>query len=511
MANPIRQLASETAIYGLSTILARIINFLFVPFYTRLLTTASYGVVTEFMAYIAVLQVFLTMGLETGCFRFASRPGADSDSVFTSALGAVSGLSFTVLAILIAFAGPIAGGLGYGGYENCIMQVGGILCIDSITAILFAKLRQEHKALKFAVLKTVKIITETVVNILLFFPFAGYCASLAATRGVEVDSLGGSDCWLLNFVSPSPDFSYVIFAIFASCIVCGLLLLPTLLRMSFKFNGKLLKEMMAYSIPLMIAGLPGVVNDFLDRILFRFFDHSADAWRSSLGIYQAAVKLSVIMSLFIQMFRFAAEPFFFQRAAERNSKELYAKVMEYFTAFCGLIFLGVILYIDIISLILGKDFRSGVGVVPIMLMSYILLGMQFNVSMWYKLSGKTSMAIYITLSGLVVTVIVNVLFMPAYSYWAAAAAHLASYLVMFIVCAVLGQKYYPIPYRWGRIALLIVLMLGVYGCSLAIDSAFFSGEALAALSWSFLAKFGVHTLLIAGYLALAFLTLRRKS
>ena len=511
MANPIRQLASETAIYGLSTILARIINFLFVPFYTRLLTTASYGVVTEFMAYIAVLQVVLTMGLETGCFKFASRSGADSDSVFTNALSAVSGLSFTILAILIAFAGPIAGGLGYGGYENCIMYVGGILCIDSITAILFAKLRQEHKALKFAVLKTVKIITETAVNILLFFPFSGYCASLAATLGVDVAKLGGSDCWLLYFVSPTPDFSYVIFAIFASCIICGLLLLPTLLHISFKFNGKLLKEMKAYSIPLMIAGLPGVVNDFLDRILFRFFDHSAEAWRSSLGIYQAAVKLSVIMSLFIQMFRFAAEPFFFQRAADRNSRELYAKVMEYFTAFCGLIFLGVILYIDIISLILGKDFRSGVGIVPVMLMSYILLGMQFNVSMWYKLSGKTSMAIYITLSGLVVTVVVNVLFMPLYSYWAAAFAHLASYLVMFIVCAVLGQKYYPIPYRWGRIAGMIALMLGIYGCSLAIDAAFFSKEVSSVLSWPFLAKFGVHTLLIVGYLALAFLTLRRKS
>ncbi|MGN0188228.1 MAG: lipopolysaccharide biosynthesis protein [Candidatus Cryptobacteroides sp.] len=511
MANPIRQLASETAIYGLSTILARIINFLFVPFYTRLLTTASYGVVTEFMAYIAVLQVVLTMGLETGCFKFASRAGTDSDSVFTNALSAVSGLSFAVLAILIAFSGPIAGGLGYGGYENCIMYVGGILCIDSITAILFAKLRQEHKALKFAVLKTVKIITETVVNILLFFPFAGYCASLASSLGRDVTSLGGSDCWLLRFVSPSPDFSYVIFAIFVSCIVCGLLLLPTLLRMSFKFNGKLLKEMMAYSIPLMIAGLPGVVNDFLDRILFRFFDHSAEAWRSSLGIYQAAVKLSVIMSLFIQMFRFAAEPFFFQRAAEKNSKELYAKVMEYFTAFCGLIFLGVILYIDVISLILGKDFRCGVGVVPIMLMSYILLGMQFNVSMWYKLSGKTSMAIYITLSGLVVTVIVNVLFMPTYSYWAAAFAHLASYLVMFIVCAVLGQKYYPIPYRWGRIVLLIALMLGIYGCSLGIDSVFFKDEAVSVLSGPFLAKFGVHTLLIAAYFALAFLTVRRRS
>ena len=150
-------------------------------------------------------------------------------------------------------------------------------------------------------------------------------------------------------------------------------------------------------------------------------------------------------------------------------------------------------------------------IVPIMLLSYMMLGMLFNVSMWYKLSGKTSMAIYITLSGLVVTVVVNVLFMPLYSYWAAAFAHLASYLVMFIVCAVLGQKYYPIPYRWGRIAGMIALMLGIYGCSLAIDAAFFSKEVSSVLSWPFLAKFGVHTLLIVGYLALAFLTLRRKS
>ncbi|MCM1501448.1 MAG: oligosaccharide flippase family protein [Bacteroidales bacterium] len=499
MANPIKQLAGETAVYGLSTILARIINFLFVPFYTRLLTTESYGVVAEFMAYIAVLQVVLVLGLETGCFRFANRENADPKAVYSNALAAVSGISLAFLALMVAFSGPISAWLGYEGYGSCIMYMGGILAMDSITAILFAKLRQEHKALKFALLKTVKIITETVVNILLFFPFASYCADRAASAGIPAGSLGADQVWLLHFVSPVPDFSYVIFAIFVSCVVCTLLFVPSLMRFSFELDGKLLKQMLVYSIPLMVAALPGVLNDFLDRILFRFFDTGADAWRSSVGIYQAAVKISVIMSLFIQMFRFAAEPFFFQRTQDKGSKELYAKVMEYFTAFCGLVFLGVILYIDVISLILGRDFRAGIGIVPIMLLSYMLLGMLFNVSMWYKLSGKTSMAIYITLAGLAVTAVVNIVFMPLYSYWAAAFAHLASYLVMFIISAYLGQKNYPIPYRWGRIALIFIGMGLFYVLSMLSSHFLFPGADFSCGLSSMILKLVFNTALVVLY------------
>ena len=511
MGNPLKQLAGETAIYGLSTILARIINFLFVPIYTRCLTTESYGVVTEFMAYIAVLQVVLVLGLETGCFRFANREGTSPKAVYSDALAAVTGVSMAFLALMVAFAGQIASGLGYGGYENCIVYVGGILAIDSITAILFAKLRQEHKAFRFAIFKTIKIITETTANILLFFPFANFCSGKAAALGIAAAELTPSDVWLLHFVSPAPDFSYVIFAIFVSCIVCGLLFLPTLIRFSFEFDGRLLKQMLVYSLPLMVAALPGIINDFLDRILFRFFDTGSEAWRSSLGIYQAAVKLSVIMSLFIQMFRFAAEPFFFQRAGDRESKALYAKVMEYFTAFCALAFLGVMLYMDVISLILGRDFREGIGIVPIMLISYMFLGMLFNVSMWYKLSGKTGMAVYITLAGLVVTMVINMVFMPRYSYWASAFAHLASYVVMFIISAVLGQKYYPIPYRWGRLAMIFAAMLGIYGLSAGIDSLLFENVSIGASSaGSVIARLAVHTALIAVYLVLAYLIVRQK-
>jgi O-antigen/teichoic acid export membrane protein len=271
--------------------------------------------------------------------------------------------------------------------------------------------------------------------------------------------------------------------------------------------------MLAYSLPLMVAALPGVVNDFLDRILFRYFDTNAEAWRNSLGLYQAAVKLAVIMNLFIQMFRYAAEPFFFRRAREKDSRQLYASVQEYFTAFCGLVFLGVILYIDVIALILGPQFRSAVGVVPVMLLSYMILGMLFNVSMWYKLSGKTNMAIWITLSGLAVTAAVIILFMPKYSYWAAAYGHLASYVVMFAISSILGAKYYPIPYRWGRLAGIVLLMGGIYAGSLMLDSAIFTDVTLPAAGvtpWPFIAKLGAHTAMIAAYLAGTWMIIRRK-
>ncbi len=511
MANPLKQLAGQTVIYGLSTILARIINFLFVPIYTRLLSPESYGVVTEFMAYIAVLQVVLVMGLETGCFRFANKEGIDPRKVYSNAFVTVFGISATFLALMIAFAGQISSALGYDGYSSCIIYMGGILALDAVTAILFAKLRQENKALRFAIFKTIKIITETAANLVLFLWFPKHCASIAATLGKEVSSLTSSDVWLLHFVPAHPDFSYVIFAIFISCIVCGILFIPEYLRISFRLDPKLLRQMLAYSIPLMIAALPGVVNDFLDRILFRYFDTNAEAWRESLGLYQAAVKLAVIMNLFIQMFRYAAEPFFFRRAADKNSKELYASVQEYFTAFCGLVFLGVILYIDIIALILGPQFRSAIGIVPVMLLSYMILGMLFNVSMWYKLSGKTDMAIWITISGLAVTAAVIILFMPKYSYWAAAFGHLASYITMFVISSVLGARYYPIPYRWGRLAGIIILMGLTYGASLLLDSVLFANVAAGTSSaLQMTAKLGLHTLLIATYAGMSWKIIRSR-
>ena len=472
MASPLKQLAGETAIYGFSSILARILNFLFVPIYTRTLTQMQYGVVTEFMAYIAILQVVLVLGLETGCFRYANKEGEDPRKVYSGALLTVFGLNLAFLACMVAFSGPLSAAMGYVGYKRLIIYVASILFCDSITAILFAKLRQEHKAVKFAVLKTVKILTETGANLVLFFVYPA-----------------------------QPDFTYPIFAILISCVLCLALFVPDILRLKLVWDSALVRRMLVYSLPLMIAALPGVANDFLDRVLFRFFDTSSAQWQATLGVYQAAVKLAVIMNLFIQMFRYAAEPFFFQRAKDKGSKELYAVVMEYFTAFCGLVLLGVVGYIDIIALFLGRDFRLGIGVVPVMLLSYMLLGMLFNVSMWYKLSGKTNMAIWITLAGLLVTTVVNVVFMPRFSYWASAFGHLASYLVMFVLSAWLGSKYYPIPYKWKRIGLLFLLMgltyAGLYFCDLR------AGDAT-------LIKLAVNTMLIGTYGVMSWLLLRSR-
>ena len=484
MANPLKQLAGETAIYGFSSILARVLNFLFVPIYTRMLTQVQYGVVTEFMAYIAILQVVLVLGLETGCFRFANKEGEDPRRVYSGALLAVFGLNLAFLAVMVAFSGPISAALGYEGYKRLIIYVAAILFCDSITAILFAKLRQEHKAVKFAVLKTVKILTETGANLVLFFIYPA-----------------------------RPDFTYPIFAIFVSCVLCLALFVPDILRLRLVWDRGVVKRMLGYSLPLMIAALPGVANDFLDRVLFRFFDTSSEQWQASLGVYQAAVKLAVIMNLFIQMFRYAAEPFFFQRAKDKNSKELYAIVMEYFTAFCGLVFLGVVGYIDIICLFLGERFRSGIGVVPIMLLSYMLLGMLFNVSMWYKLSNHTKMAIGITLFGLVITTVVNVVFMPTYSYWASAFGHLASYFCMFVISAVLGARLYPIPYKWGRICGILLLMGLVYGAIALSSGTFpslfpgFSFSTGPGIHW---VQLGINTVLIGLYGAVCWLFLRRR-
>jgi O-antigen/teichoic acid export membrane protein len=238
----------------------------------------------------------------------------------------------------------------------------------------------------------------------------------------------------------------------------------------------------------MLAGLPGILNDFIDRLLFRFLI-PAESWRSDLGIFQAGVKLAVLMTLFIQMFRFAAEPFFFAQAKEKGSVTLYAKVFNYFTAFSVLIFLGVLLYIDVIGLIIGPNFRAGISVVPIMLFAHLLLGMNFNVSIWYKISEKTSYALYIICSGLLVTLFINILFIPRFGYMAAAWAHLFSYAVILGLNTILGQKHYPIPYQWRRIASYIGAGLAVWVVTLLLPA-----MPLAA-------KLSVHTILIIGYLA----------
>ena len=478
----IKKLASETAIYGLSTILARMINFFFVPIYTRVLTQENYGSYTEIMSYIAVLQVILVLGLETGCFKFANNiknspneyKGMTPKDPFATSFITVLACSALFWLSLILFAEPLASLLGYSGYRQMIVYTGGILALDSITAIMFAQLRYLEKASKFALFKTIKIVSELGFNLLLFFVVPKYL-------------LKHPQSILTTFIPAQPDFSYIVFAVFLSCIVCTLLFIPGILHLKLRFNGRLFKLLLAYSLPLMIAGLPGIVNESLDRILFRYFAPDDTIWRAELGIYGAALKLAVIMNLFIQMFRYAAEPFFFARGRNR---ELLAQVMEYFVAFCMVIFLGIMFYMDIIELILGKEFRGAVATVPIMLLSYMGLGMLFNVSMWYKLSGYTKYAVTITLLGLAVTLVINVTFMPYFSYWASVFAHLLSVACMLLYSVKLGNRYYPIPYRWRVICKYISAGLVLYGISYLMNtfvwnSLFESRSAITLIKLSF--------------------------
>ena len=386
------------------------------------------------------------------------------------------GLGIVFFAAVLSFSDGIASAMGYPGYGAMIGYTGAILLMDSITAILFARLRFLRKALKFAVFKTIKILSELGFNLLLFFVVPGYLAA-------------NPNSVLLNFIPATADFSYIIFAVFLSCVVCTLLFVPDLLKMKIRFSSSLWKQMMVYSIPLMVAGLPGIVNESFDRILFRFFAPEGAVWRADLGEYQAAVKLAVIMNLFIQMFRYAAEPFFFARGKDKN---LLAQVMEYFTAFCVLIFLGVTLYMDIIGLILGSDFRGALGTVPFMLFSYMLLGMLFNVSMWYKLNGETKYAINITLAGLAVTVAVNILFMPLFSYWASVAAHVLSCLVMLLYSVWLGNRRNYIPYRWNRICRYMLYGGVLFGVAVLL-------QKVLGLDSAIVPKLGVNTLLLLVY------------
>jgi O-antigen/teichoic acid export membrane protein len=473
--NPLKRLAGETAIYGMSTIVARIVNFFFVPMYTRILSRADYGIAAEFLAYIAILQVALTLGLETGCFRFANRHDKPIQ-VFSNALTTVLMITLGFFTLVALFSQNIAGALGYAAYGNCIICVGGILASDCFTAILFARLRFEHKAVKFATFKTIKILSEVAFNVLLFFGAPAYFAA-------HPDSL-----WL-RFIPATPDFSYMIFAIFLSCMVALALFIPAIVRIRFGIDRKLWRTMMLYSLPLMIAGLPGVANDFIDRLLFRHLLPDGVNFQAELGVFQAGVKLSVIMTLFVQMFRYAAEPFFFAGAKDKNSPALYAGVMNHFVAFCMVIFLFVVYFLDAFGLLLGKDFRAGTDIVPVMLGAYVLLGMAFNLSMWYKLSGKTNFAVYITCAGLAVTLLVNFIFMPHYGYHAAAWGHLASYFVMVALSAWMGQRYYPIPYNWTRIITYIVVGVAFYAVSLVIP------YPALWLKWT------VNTALLAGYVA----------
>jgi len=421
----------------------------------------EYGVITELYAYVAILMVMLTYGMETGLFKFSVNNPAKAD-VYSTSLGSVTITSVIFLFLVLIFRQDIAAWIGYKGNPEYIFYLGLTLAIDAVSAIVFAKLRIENKVRRFALLKVLNVVFT------IFFVFL-FLEMLPSLHVVSTTS------WYESFLKDI-GVGYVFIANVLASFIVLVLQMHDLKQFRFKLDIPLLKRILAYSLPLLISGLAGILNETIDRILIRHYVREGLDALHELGIYGANYRIAVLMTIFIQMFRYAAEPFFFNMYKTKDAKEIYANVLKYFTIFLMIIFLGVALCIDLFKYFIDSSFHEGLGVVPVVLMANVLVGILFNVNMWYKLTGHTLYGVYITGIGAVITIVLNILFIPVFSFYACAWIHVATNLVMVILTYVYGQKFYKINYDLRRILLYIALALGLYwlGMLLKTDNDFFN-------------------------------------
>lgn len=445
--NPIKQLFGQTALYGMGIVLPRLLNYLLLtPFYTRIFATNEYGIVTELYAYVVFLLVVLTYGMETGFFRYASN-GEKKENVYTSILTTVFITTIAFIGLVFLLINPISAGLGYHNNPEYIKWLALIVAIDAFTAIPFARIRLYNKPVKYAVIR----IIEVVVNIGLNWFFLYYCRDNSESALVK------------SVYNPDIGVGYVFISNLAASFVKLLLLIPEIFAVvKGYFDKKLLRIIFKYSYPLLIAGLAGTVNEALDRVLLKHLLDPLSDPMAQLGIYGANYKIAVLMTLYVQMFKYAAEPFFFSKSQQIDAKQLYADVLKFFVIPGLLIFLGVMLYIDYFKLFIGIDFRGGVGIVPLILLANLLMGIFFNLSIWYKLSNKTLIGALLIIIGAVITVVVNVLFIPKFGYYASAWGHLLCYSIMVILSYRLSLRHYRIPYDFKRILFYFAIVIGFF-------------------------------------------------
>jgi len=454
---PIKQLAGQTAIYGLGTIVPRLLNYLLLtPFYTNIFQRGEYGVITELYAYAAFLFVLLTYGMETAYFRFAEKE-KNPATVYSTSLTSLLTTSSFFLVLVLLFTQPLANLINYSANKEYIIYFAFIVGLDAFTAIPFARLRKENKAFRFAMIKIINVSVNIGFN--LFFLIL--CPRLIAQNPdsaislVYSEDIGVGYAFISNLIASS---------------ITLLLLFPEIFRIKLIFDRALLKRMLLYALPLLVVGLAGMVNEVADKILLKYLvvapDGTADPANYAMeqvGIYGANFKLAILIMLFIQMFRYAAEPFFFAQAKGENPKQVYADVMKYFVVFCLLIFLGVTLYIDIFKYFIGSDFRSGLHVVPVILLANVFLGIFYNLSVWYKLTDLTKYGALMALMGASITVILNVILIPKFGYEGSAWAHFSCYFSMMVVSFFLGRKFYLVKYDLrtilGYIGLAVILFL----------------------------------------------------
>ena len=431
--NPLKKLASQTAIYGLSSVVGRLLNYLLVPLYTRYFLPAEYGVVTELYAYVAFLVVMLTYGMETAFFRFSKKE--ESSKVYSTTLISLLISSVVFVGLIFLNSSAISQWLGYANHPEYIQFFALIISTDAVASISFAKLREQDKAMRFAFIRIVNIMVNIGLN-LYFIVYQEY------------------------------GIAYIFIANLVASVITLLMLSPQMISSSWVFDKKLWKKMMIYALPLLIAGLAGITNETIDRILLKHLLPNNDIAASELGLYGAFYKLSIIMILFIQTFRFAAEPFFFAQEKEGNSRKIYADVMKYFTIIMAIIFLGVTIFYDVIKGFLGSEYHDERGflVVSILLLDNLFLGIYYNLSIWYKLTEKTKYGAYLSILGAIITLSLNFTLIPVLGFVGCAWATLVCYFSMTVASYYLGKRHFSVPYHVKRIALYLFGMLCIYFC-----------------------------------------------
>lgn len=455
MAGGMKRLAKETAVYGLSSIIGRFLNWMLVPMYTRVLAgTGDYGIVTNLYGWTALLLVLLTFGMETGFFRFMNKKDEEQPmQVYATTLYSIGLTSLLFMGLAYLLLNPVSGALGYSDHPEYIGMMAGIVAVDAFCCIPFAYLRYEGRAFRFAGLKVLSIFLNIFLNIF----FLILCPWLAIHYPATVD-------W---FYIPNYGVGYVFVANVITTVVTFLLLMPDMLPgLRDRFSLPLLRRMLRYSLPILVLGIAGIFNQTADKILFPFLFKDKAYAAGQLGIYGACFKIAVVMVMFIQAFRYAYEPFIFARTKDADSHRSYAEAMKYFIIFALVIFLGVMFYLDILKYFVGEDYYPGLRVVPIVMLGEFFFGIYFNLSLWYKLIDETQWGAYFSTFGCVVTVSIILIFGPTYGYMACAWASFICNLLMMLLSYVVGQKKYPIQYDIKTAFIYFALATAVYAAGM---------------------------------------------
>ena len=476
--NPFKKLAGDTAIYGVSSIVGRFLNWWLVPYYSFIFAPEEYGVVANLYAMVSFFLVLLSYGMETSYFRFASK-SENPEKVYSVSLISLFFTSVSFILLAIAFNNEIASFIQYPDHPEYISWFAIILGIDVFSNIPFARLRLNNRPRKFAFLKIVNIGFNIGFNLF----FLTICPKLIAHN---------PDSFVNLVYSPETGVGYIFISNLLASLITLVLLLPEIFRVSLQFDKELLTKMLSYGFPILIVGLAGMVNQNIDKVLIPFLVPENQDPMFQLGVYGANYKLAVLMNMFIQAFRYAFEPFFFSRGDSKDDPHVYATVMKYFVIFGLLIFLGMVLFIDVIKIVIDTGYHEGLKVVPVILMANLFFGIYFTLSLWYKLKDMTRYGAYMALIGASITLILNFLLLPVMGYMGSAIAVLTCFFVMMVISYFLGQKYYPVPYPLKRIGAYFLLAFVIYILSL------YTSEQTPVL------KFSLHTAFILIYISTVF-------